>query len=37
MKLKQLAHRVEVTWLVLLRANEGVPTGAVLLTDQWQQ
>lgn len=36
-KLKQQAHSVEITWLILLEANEGVFTGAVLLADQWQQ
>ena len=36
-KLKQLAHSVEITWLILLEANESVFTGAVLLADQWQQ
>lgn len=36
-KLKELAHSVEVTWLILLEADKGVFTGAVLLADEWQQ
>lgn len=36
-KLRELGHSAEITRLMLLEANEGVFTGAVLLTGQWQQ